>query len=74
MEDLRQLPAHLEADFEFSYSAAAAESPEIELDPLAEDAPEPLHYNGTVAAVSEFAVGHHGNSSGARMSGSLSIG
>jgi uncharacterized metal-binding protein YceD (DUF177 family) len=34
--------ARLEADFEFSYSAAAPESPEIELDPLAEDAPEPL--------------------------------
>jgi uncharacterized metal-binding protein YceD (DUF177 family) len=36
------VPAHLEGDFEASYSAAAREAREVELDPLAEDAPEPL--------------------------------
>jgi uncharacterized metal-binding protein YceD (DUF177 family) len=39
---LAPVPAHIEADFETSYSAAAAESPEVDLDPLGEDAPEPL--------------------------------
>jgi uncharacterized metal-binding protein YceD (DUF177 family) len=39
---LAPVPAHLEVEFEVSYSATAAESPEVELDPLAEDAPEPV--------------------------------
>jgi hypothetical protein len=39
---LAPVPAHLEADFELSYSAMVDESPKIELDPLAEDPPEPL--------------------------------
>jgi uncharacterized metal-binding protein YceD (DUF177 family) len=39
---LAPVPAHLEVKFEVSYSAAAADSPEVELDPLAEDPPEPV--------------------------------
>jgi uncharacterized metal-binding protein YceD (DUF177 family) len=38
---LAPVPAHVEADFEASYSAAAVEAAEEDLDPLGDDAPEP---------------------------------
>ena len=39
---LAPVPAHLEADFETSYSASAVEMAEEDFDPLGEDAPEPI--------------------------------
>jgi uncharacterized metal-binding protein YceD (DUF177 family) len=39
---LAPVPAHLEVDFETSYSASATEPTEAELDPLGEDSPEPI--------------------------------
>ena len=39
---LAPVPAHLEADFETSYSASAVMAAEEDLDPLGEDAPEPI--------------------------------
>ena len=39
---LAPVPAHIEVDFETSYSASAVEPAEADLDPLAEDAPEPI--------------------------------
>jgi len=39
---LAPVPAHIEADFEASYSAAEAELPAIDVDPLGHDGPEPL--------------------------------
>jgi uncharacterized metal-binding protein YceD (DUF177 family) len=36
------VPAHIETDFEVSYSQTAADAIEIDLDPLAEEGPEPL--------------------------------
>ncbi|HEX4572699.1 MAG TPA: DUF177 domain-containing protein [Dongiaceae bacterium] len=39
---LAPVPAHLEADFETSYSASAVMAAEADLDPLGEDGPEPI--------------------------------
>ena len=39
---LAPVPAHIEADFETSYSASAVMAAEEDLDPLGEDAPEPI--------------------------------
>jgi uncharacterized metal-binding protein YceD (DUF177 family) len=39
---LAPVPAHLEIDFETSYSALATELPEAEVAPLGEDSPEPI--------------------------------
>ena len=39
---LAPVPAHLEADFETSYSASAVMDAEEDLDPLGEDGPEPI--------------------------------
>ena len=39
---LAPVPAHIEADFEASYAAAAAELLAVDLDPLDRDGPEPL--------------------------------
>jgi len=39
---LGPVPAHIEADFETSYSASAVEPAVADLDPLAEESPEPI--------------------------------
>jgi uncharacterized metal-binding protein YceD (DUF177 family) len=56
---LAPVPAHLEIDFETSYSASAPEPSEAELDPLGEDAPEPIP-GGEIdlgeAATQQFAI------------------
>ena len=39
---LAPVPAHIEADFEASFSTAEAEPPAIDVDPLGPDGPEPL--------------------------------
>jgi uncharacterized metal-binding protein YceD (DUF177 family) len=39
---LLPVPAHIEMDFEVSYSQTAGEAMEVDLDPLAEEGPEPL--------------------------------
>jgi uncharacterized metal-binding protein YceD (DUF177 family) len=36
------VPAHIETEFEVSYSTTAAEAMEVDLDPMAEEGPEPL--------------------------------
>jgi uncharacterized metal-binding protein YceD (DUF177 family) len=39
---LAPVPAHVEADFETSFSPSAVESLELDFDPLGEDLPEPI--------------------------------
>ncbi len=44
---LAPVPVHIESEIDVSYSAAAAEGADVELDPLGPDAPEPL-INGEI--------------------------